>query len=178
MRYNSSQGLDWHSRQMNQTPSVNNDAITNFPQLSVKSHLDEPPTLEETASDIGAIMKGKSCGPWWYSCRSTKGCWPSSHWETGCSLFANLGPVGHSQWSSRCFDCYHFQERWQDKLWKRDLLDTGMTTCLHRYLLIAGLPKVLKWRLESSRDVSWHQHSSRFSSPPCYTSCRRNYPVV
>ena len=48
---------------MNQTPSVNNDAITNFPQLSVKSHLDEPPTLEETASDIGAIIKGKAAGP-------------------------------------------------------------------------------------------------------------------
>ena len=49
---------------MNQNPPpVNSDAITNLPQLSVKSHLDEPPTLEETASDIGAIKKGKAAGP-------------------------------------------------------------------------------------------------------------------
>ena len=42
---------------------MNGDAITNLPQLSVKSHLDEPPTLEETASDIGAVKKGKAAGP-------------------------------------------------------------------------------------------------------------------
>ena len=48
---------------LNQTPMVNNDAITNLPQLSVKSHLDGPLTLEEITTAIGAMKKGKAAGP-------------------------------------------------------------------------------------------------------------------
>ncbi|PFX18122.1 LINE-1 retrotransposable element ORF2 protein [Stylophora pistillata] len=48
---------------LNQTPSVNIDAIANLPQLSVKSHLDETPTLEDIATAIGAMKKGKAAGP-------------------------------------------------------------------------------------------------------------------
>ena len=43
--------------------SVNNDAITNLPQFSVKSHLEKSPTLEEIATAIGAMKKGKAAGP-------------------------------------------------------------------------------------------------------------------
>ncbi|PFX16641.1 Craniofacial development protein 2 [Stylophora pistillata] len=45
------------------TPSVNIDAIASLPQLSVKSHLDETPTLEDIATAIGAMRKGKGAGP-------------------------------------------------------------------------------------------------------------------
>ncbi|XP_022793399.1 craniofacial development protein 2-like [Stylophora pistillata] len=48
---------------LNQTPSVNIDTIANLPQLSVKSHLDETPTLEDIATAIGAMKKGKAAGP-------------------------------------------------------------------------------------------------------------------
>ena len=42
---------------------MNNDANTNLPQLSVKSHLEKSPTLEEIATAIGAMKKGKAAGP-------------------------------------------------------------------------------------------------------------------
>lgn len=42
---------------------MNNDTIASLPQLSVKSHLDGPLTLEKVATAIGAMKKGKSAGP-------------------------------------------------------------------------------------------------------------------
>ncbi|XP_022804723.1 uncharacterized protein LOC111341943 [Stylophora pistillata] len=48
---------------LNQTPLVNIDSIANLPQLSVKSHLDETPTLEDIATAIGAMKKGKAASP-------------------------------------------------------------------------------------------------------------------
>lgn len=48
---------------LNQTPSMNIDTTVNLPQLSVKSHLNETPTLEDIATAIGAMKKGKAAGP-------------------------------------------------------------------------------------------------------------------
>ena len=68
---------------LNQTPLVNNDAVVNLPQLSVKSCLGRPLSLEETATGIvytvGAMKKGKAAGPDGIRGRSIQGCWSSSY---------------------------------------------------------------------------------------------------
>ena len=48
---------------LNQTPSLNNDAIVNLPLFLVKSHLDGPLTLEEitNAEDLEALSESQ-CG--------------------------------------------------------------------------------------------------------------------